>query len=302
MEGDKMSEKSSARESAGLPDYQASVQSDEIDLVGLWLFFWDQRKMFFSSVILIAVVGIVGFKMFYEPKSVSIVHSIIGSHGVVVGGEIVTTLSPDTLAKQIEYVDLPRIASEQEYNQIKSIIMATKAVPIKGTNMVEITSEVPNSAISDVTKFQDQLVEELYSQLKDSWYSSSGDVSGTIYSLNRSVISLRRLMSELDQELRADAESQDSSSQSLRTQPGQRRNYITTELDSLSIDLKYLESALTSPEPRILVRGQVSGKTVGMKSSTAYSLIIVLAFFLAIFIVVGAAFVSKVQDRMAGRG
>ena len=300
MVGNKVTEDASTRESAGLHDYQTMIRDDEIDLVDLWLFFWGRRKLFVSSAILIAMVGIVGFKLFFESKQVQIVHSIIEVQSVVVDGKIVTTLSPDNLAKRINYVDLPRIASEQEYNHIKPIVLATKAAPINKTNMVQITSEVPGSSIGDVTKFQDQLVEEIYSELIGSSYSLSGDISGRIYSLNRSVISLQRVTSDLD--LWPGAETQDAASQSFRDQLDRRKKQITTELDSLSIDLKYIESTMPKVEPRILVKGQISDKTVGMKSSTAYSLIIFLAFFLAIFIVVGATFVAKVQDRMAGRG
>ena len=299
MDGNKTRNQDSGVELAGSPGHRALEQSDEIDLVDLWLFFWDQRKTFLSSALLIAVIGIVGFRLVYEPKS--IVHSIIEAQSAVVGGKIVATLSADTLVKRLEYVDLPRLASQPEYKQIKPVILATKAVPVNGTNMVEITSETPDSAIGDVAKFQGELIEAIRSELEDSPYSLSGDISDRIYSLNRSVISLQRLISELDQELGVGAESQGLSGQSLWNQLDQRKNHMTTELGSLSRDLKYLESALLIVEPRILVRGQVSSKTGGIQSSTAYSLIIVMALFSAIFIVVAAAFVSKVQARMAER-
>ena len=299
MDGNKTRNQDSGVELAGSPGHRALEQSDEIDLVDLWLFFWDQRKTFLSSALLIAVIGIVGFRLVYEPKS--IVHSIIEAQSAVVGGKIVATLSADTLVKRLEYVDLPRLASQPEYKQIKPVILATKAVPVNGTNMVEITSETPDSALSDVAKFQGELIEAIRSELEDSPYSLSGDISDRIYSLNRSVISLQRLISELDRELGVGAESQDLSGQSLWNQLDQRKNHMTTELGSLSRDLEYLESALLIVEPRILVRGQVSSKTGGIQSSTAYSLIIVMALFSAIFIVVAAAFVSKVQARMAER-
>jgi hypothetical protein len=116
------------------------------------------------------------------------------------------------------------------------------------------------------------------------------------------VTSLQKSINAIDREAELTGEPREVSYQLFLNQLRERKSGLSKELDSLSIELNYLESVLPSFEPRILVKGQVSGKTVGMKSSTAYSLIIVLAFFLAIFIVVGAAFVSKVQDRMAGRG
>src|SRR5210317_1398897 len=162
MDGNKTRNQDSGVELAGSPGHRALEQSDEIDLVDLWLFFWDQRKTFPSSALLIAVIGIVGFSLVYEPKS--IVHSIIEAQSVVVDGKIVATLSADTLAKRIEYADLPRLASQPEYKQIKAIILATKAVPVNGTNMVEITSETPDSALSDVAKFQGELIEAIRSE------------------------------------------------------------------------------------------------------------------------------------------
>jgi hypothetical protein len=233
MVGNKVTEDASTRESAGLHDYQTMIRDDEIDLVDLWLFFWSRRKLFVSSTILIAMVGIVVFEMYYGPRQVTMVHSVIGLQNAVVNGKVVSTVTPDALAKRIEYIDLPRIAAEQENNQIKPMILATKAVPIKGTNMVEITSEAPDSAISDVTKFQGQLVEEINLELRGLSYSLSGDISDRMYSLNRSVISLKRLTSELNLGLWPGVEEQDSSSQSFRDQPGQRKKQITTELDSL---------------------------------------------------------------------
>jgi hypothetical protein len=302
MEGNKMAEKTSPRESAGLPDYQVLVQDDEIDLVDLWLFFWDQRKIFFASAILIAVVGVVGFKMFYQPKQVSIVRSIIVVDNKVMGQAVAPVFSSDALAKRIEYVDLPQIASLPKYELIKPYILATKATPVAATNMVEITSEIPGNDAAEVTKFQSQLVEQIYSELSNSSYSLTGDIGSSLVTLKRSVTSLQQWINAISREAELTGEPRDVSYQLFLNQLRERKNGLSKELDSLSMELNYLESALPSFEPRILVKGQVSGKTVGLKSSTAYSLIIILAFFLAISIVVGVAFVSKVQDRMAGSG
>ena len=296
-----MAEKTPARESAGSPDYQVLVQDDEIDLVDLWLFFWDQRKVFFSSAILIAVVGIVGFMMFYQPKQVSIVRSIIVVDNTVMGQAVKPVISLAALAKRIEYVDLPQLASLPEYELIKPYILATKAMPVAAINMVEITSEIPGNDTVEVTKFQSQLVEQIYSELSNSSYSLSGDIGSSLVALKRSVTSLQQSIYAMDREAELTGEPRDVSYQLFLNQLRERKSGLSKELDSLSMELNYLESALPSFEPRILVKGQVSGKTVGIKSSTAYSLIIVLALFLAIFIVVAAAFASKVRARMAER-
>ena len=301
MEKNKMADNKSAGEPAELPDFQALVPNDEIDLVDLWLFFWDQRKIFLFSAILIVVVGIAGFKISYDPKQVSMVRSLIVVDNKVMGQAAEPVLSSAALAKRIEYVNLPQIAALPEYELIKTYILATKATPVEGTNIIQITSEIGGNDTDDLKKFQNQLVEQIYAELENSSYSLSGDIGGSLDLLNRSVTRLRQLIRGLDPEAGLTVESRDVSYQLLLNQLGERNNAVSKELDNLSIELNYLESALRSVEPRILAKGQVSGNTVGIKPSTAYRLIIVLAFFLAIFIVVGVAFISKVQDRMAGR-
>jgi hypothetical protein len=300
-----MAENSPSGETTGRPDYQAQIPDDEIDLVDLWLFFWGKRKVFFSAAILVLVVGIVSFKMFFEPKQVSIVRSLI-----VVDNKVVDTKAvfgarvslPVQLAKHIEYVVLPQMASLPEYELVKPYILATEASPVKETNMVEVTSQVSGNDTDDLVKFQNQLVEQIYAELNNSSYSLSGEISSSLASLNNSAARLQQLISALDREAGLTADPQDVSYQLFLNQLESRKNGLSKELDDLTILLNDLESELTLFEPNIAVKGQVSSKTVGIKPSTAYALIFVLAVFLSIFIVVGAAFVSKVQDRLAGRG
>jgi hypothetical protein len=287
-------------ETAERTDYPAQIPDDEIDLIDLWLFFWGKRKIFFFSAILILVVGIVGFKMFYEQKQVSTVRSLIVLDNKVVGGAPVAFSVQ--LARRIEYVVLPQMALLPEYELVKSYVLATKAIPVAGTNMVEVTNQVSGNDTDDLVKFQSQLVEQIYAELNNSTYSLSGDISSNLASLNNSAARLQQLISALDREAGLTVDPQDVSYQLFLNQLESRKNGLSKELDDLTISLNDLESALTLFEPHIAVKGQVSSKATGIKPGTAYTLIFVLAVFLAIFIVIGAAFVSKVQDRMAGRG
>jgi hypothetical protein len=295
-----MAENSSSGETTGRPDYQAQVPNDEIDLVDLWLFFWGKRKIFSFSVILILVVGIVGFKMFYESKQVSTVRSLIVVDNKAVGGASVSLAVQ--LAQHIEYLVLPQMALLPEYELVKPYILATMATPVEGTNMVEVTNQVPGNDTDDLVKFQSQLVEQIHAELNNSSYSLSGDISSSLASLNNSAARLQQLISALDREAGLTADPQDVSYQLFLNQLEARKEGLSKELDVLTRSLNYLESALTLFKPHIAVKGQVSGKTTGIKPTTAYVLIFVLAIFLAIVIVVGSAFVSKVQDRLAGRG
>ncbi len=296
-----MIENTSARESAGPPEHQVLVQNDEIDLVDLWLFFWGQRKIFFSSTILVVVVGIVGFMMFYEPRQVSMVRSLIEVDDRAMDQAAAPVLSSAALAKRIEYVNLPQLAALPEYELIKPYILETNTIPVEGTDIVQITSEITGNDTVDLKKFQSQLVEQIYTELSNSSYSLSGKFGDRLEMLNRSVTRLRQLIRGLDREAGLITEPRDVSYQLFLNQLGERKIAVSNELDDLSLELSYLESVFRSVEPSILVRAEVSSKTVGIKPSTAYSLIILLAIFLAIFIVVGAAFMSKVQKRMAGR-
>jgi len=302
MKQNNMADNTLVKESAGQPDYPGSLQVDEIDLVDLWLLFWAHRKLFFSSAIMIAVLGIVYFEAIYEPKQVSTVRSIIEIQSNVMDGTMVTILSPVSLAKRIEYVDLPEISLAPEYKTIRPYIMATVANPVGETNIIEIVSVVPESATVDVSKFQTQLVEQIYSENKDSSHPLSEYLADKFVSLNKGVSRMQQLMSELDQELRPVANSQGVSNQSFRNQLDSWKNGLAAELNSLSIDIKYLESVASKFEVRILVRGRVSSGSVVINTSKAYTLTFVLAFVLAIFIVIVVAFASKVKDRMAGRG
>ena len=81
-----------------------------------------------------------------------------------------------------------------------------------------------------------------------------------------------------------------------------RLDTIILEIDEISEELELLEAILLEIKPRVVVVASVSEKVSGMKKSVAYSLIILLAIFLAIFIVVGGAFAARVKERMAGRG
>ena len=57
----------------GEPVYPAGYinqwRDDETDLVDLWIMMWSYRKLFVSSVILIAVIGILCFELFHPSKT-----------------------------------------------------------------------------------------------------------------------------------------------------------------------------------------------------------------------------------------
>ena len=301
-----MTENSSSGQITGRSDYPAQIPDDEIDLVDLWLFFWGKRKLFFVSAILVFVVGIIVFEVFYEPKTdsqVSTVRSLIVLDNKTIGGAP-ASYSVE-LSQHIEYVDLPQMASLPEFELVKPYILATKVTPVAGSNMVKVTSQVPGNDTDDLVKFQSQLVEQIYAKLSNSSYSLSGDISSNLVALNSGVARLQQLISVLDREAGLTGDPQDVSYQLFLNQLESRKNGLSQELDDLTISLNKLESALTLFEPHIALKGQVSSETViakKLKSTTANVLIFVLSLFLALFIVVGAAFVSKVQDRMAGRG
>ena len=106
----------------GEPSYPAGDtnpwQDDEIDLVDLWIVMWSYRKLFLSSVILVAVIGILYFEFAYKakPGSTSTVRSLIEIENIV-DGKRLPVLVPDVLIKRIEFTILPKLSSLSEFEQ-----------------------------------------------------------------------------------------------------------------------------------------------------------------------------------------
>jgi len=281
-------------------EHRISTQSDEIDLVDLFLFFWDRRRLFLSSMMLIAVVGIIGFEVLDQSQSVSTVQSVVEVRRSAKGTSVVT---PKALARRIVYVDLPQLSSAPEYDSIRSHILATTSEAIAHTNMVEITSVVSNSDPVDIVKFHERLIERISADVTFPSIPVAEEISHQLDVLKESIARLQQMIIKRGQQVGTGAKKQDRSSRVFLRQIEFQGNHLKNIQNSLFPKFRHLVSGLSNNEFRVLVRGRVSTESIeGVKASTAYVLIIVFAVFAAVLIIAVRAFVQKVMERMAGRG
>jgi hypothetical protein len=280
--------------------YTNPLQDDEIDLVDLWIVMWSYRKLFLSSVILVAVVGILCFELAYDPKSMSTVHSILEIESFIDDGKRISIVDPDVLIKRIEYSKLPRFSSLGEFEQIKPLIMATSISRIKkGSGIVEIVTKVPAGEIADSSRFHGQLVDEILLELKESAELIKVGIQDNLFSAKRSIVNLRGLIIALEQDLPDGTDSQVASNQSLQDEITLRKANIQSEIDILTERVKYLELSLSNTGSLVLLKAGVSGNPTGVAKPVAYSIILMLSLFLALFLTMGVIFARKVKERMA---
>jgi len=303
MESNDTLENKPARETIRIYDYDVADRSDETDLVDLWIFFWKRKSLFLSSVILVSIVGIVCFEMLYVPKRISTVRSLVEVSEISVERLEPTNAYSAALARRITFADLPGYALEKEFESIAPYVMSSSINAIEGTNLIEILTNVPSGAVAEVSIFHDRFTTQIVADLKSSPYASNGSLrEELLVSVNDGVRRLRNQLNGFYRGLRHDDDMQTLSKQADSAARNIRLDTIILEIDEISEELELLEAILLEIKPRVVVVASVSEKVSGMKKSVAYSLIILLAIFLAIFIVVGGAFAARVKERMAGRG
>ena len=286
---------------AGSSEFDTSRHSDEIDLIDLWIFFWNRRKVFASSVILIAILGIVCFELVYVPKEISSVHSMIEVHEGLPNQANAVIAFTGMLARRMNIVDLPRHASAQEFDAVRSYVLSSSVGAIPGTSFIEIVTNTPAGSIDGVVKFHRSLLAQIVTKLENTPFHLNDDLENKSESINRGVIRLRSLMRDLDDLLRRDDNTQLFSSPSIQDDVNTRLTLLTAQIDELSQSVSTLDLGQQKVHPRVLAAASVSQKTAGLKKSVAYVLICLLAVFLAIIIIVGSTFAAKVKERMSVR-
>ncbi len=201
--------------------YANPWRDDEIDLVDLWIVMWSYRKLFLSSGILVAVIGILCFELLYNPKPASTVtvRSVIEIESIIADGRRISVVDTDVLIKRIELAMLPRISSLSQFEQIKPHIMATKVFPIsKNSNIVEIVSQVAAENRIDLSLFHGLLVDEVIQELKKSTELLTAGVRDTLISVKSRIVNLEGLIIALEQGLLDEVNSQVTSDQSFQNE------------------------------------------------------------------------------------
>jgi hypothetical protein len=278
--------------------YETPRRDDEIDLVDLWIFFWDRRKLFLISAMLVALVGIASFELLYAPKRLSTVRSLIETRDIPVETGATPREYSAAFAKRLEIVNLPRFASLEEFNRIKPYIIASDISAIEDTNFIEIVTEAPANVVAEVSRFHNELTGQVVSEIES---APDSQLYIRVSSINRGIEGLRSQLVDLKQELRSDSASKTLAGQPIRDKISTRLEIMSERLDDVSDNLAVLNLSFQDFNPRVLVDASVTEKSTGIKKSVAYSLIVMLAIFLSIFVVVGSAFVARVRERMASR-
>jgi hypothetical protein len=300
IENKDLPENRSTREAVRI--YDVDDRSDEIDLVDLWIFFWKRKSLFLSSAILVTIVGIVSFEMLYAPKQSSTVRSLVEVSEISVGSFNATNAYSAAVARRIAFVDLPGYASEKQFEDISSYVLSTTVSEIQGTSLIEILTNAPAETVTEVSRFHDRITSQMISNLNNSPYVLEGSLREQLVALDNGVRRLKILLNDFSPGIRRDDDALSLSKQAGSTSADMRLDTIMLEIDGISAKLKSMEANLPTINPRVVVVGSVSEKVSGIKKSTAYALIILLALFLALLVVAGSAFAARVKERMAVRG
>ena len=289
-----------------LAGYIYQGREDQIDLVDLWIVMWAYRKLILSSLVLVAVIGILCFELFYNVKPASKVKPASTVRSVIEIETIkrIPIVDPDVLIKRIEFTMLPRISSLSEFAANKRLIMTTSASRISnGSNIVVIANKIPDGKVADISRFHDQLVEDILQELKESAVLLTANVHDAIFKARKRIIVLDGSKINLERELLAKANSQDRKHQERVDELTLRKTNIQSEIDLLTQRIEYLELQLLNTGSRVLLKAQVLEKPLSSSNRTlAYSVIVMISIFFAALLTMGVIFARKVKERMAAEG
>ena len=280
-----------------LAGYVEQRPEDEIDLVDLWIVMWSHRKLFLSSAILVVVIGILCFELFYSPKSISTVRSIIEIESIILDGNRISILDPGVLTKRIEIAKLPRFSSLSEFQQIKPSILTTTASP--GSNIVEIGSKLPTGDMVDLSRFHGQLVDEILMELNASAQLLKAGIQESLFSVKSRIVSLKGMLITLEQGSSDGVNSGETSNRLKQEEIALRRSNFESEIEILTERMKYLETTLSKTGSRVLLKAGVQENSKGLAKPVAYTMILILSLILALFVTMGVIFARKVKERMA---
>jgi len=295
---DTATEKIPARKRVSSYGDEPSYRDDEIDLVDLWIFFWDRRKLFLISAMLVVIVGITGFELLYTPKRVAAVRSLMETRDIAVDTRASAPAYLAAYIQRLKIVDLPRLASAKEFSRVRPYLLASSIIVMNGTEFIEVVTNAPASAAADVSRFHNELTAHMASEIQSPVYSK---LYVRVASANREMELLRAKLIALQQEVTSETAAQTSSSYPKQNDISKKLGSMMVQIDGISKDLDVVTRSFQHFTPRVLIAASVAEKSTGIKKSTAYTLIVLLAMFLGIFVVIGDSFVARVRERMESR-
>ena len=287
--------------------YVQPSESDEIDLVDLWITLSRHKKSFLTSALLLMAIGVLFVTLFYQEKY--LLRSIIEIESVRIYDRPMQIDTPESIINRFEVAILPELVKSNLDNPVSGLLAATKASNPKDSKLVVIENKVPLSQQEIFTGFHDQLISEIFSDL-DRKVSFAKNKLRTEIALNNNKIEEIRVNTKiLDQELeerssiiRQTSESPELLLRSLENEIAFKKQVIEKEIELLSSRVNQLLYELKHSGPRVLKRGSLAIKPSGLSRIGAYLLVIVGSLFLAFFVTVGVIFLQKVKQRRASEG
>jgi hypothetical protein len=122
-----------------------------------------------------------------------------------------------------------------------------------------------------------------------------------VASINHGIERLRVQLNALRQGFPSEAATQAASSVPIQDYIDTKVESMLTQIEGMTEDLDVVTGSFQGFTPRVLVMASVTEKSTGIKKSTAYTLIFLVAIFLGIFVVIGSSFAARVRERMASR-
>ena len=224
----------------------ALMREDELDLIDIGLFFWDRKKLFLAAFVLVAVGGLIVFKVLFAPQQVTHVRSQILLDSQVMTHAVMPALAPNVIANRIRHVNLIEISRLPEFDSIKAAVIATVIVPVPGTYVLEFSNQVMSDDAAVFEQFHHALMNRVYADLSNSSLSISGNIGGTLHLLGNRVTSLQQLINTLDAEIKRGTEinTSEADAGSLSSSVEMFRTASSNQLDEMSIHLDSLKSSL----------------------------------------------------------
>ena len=171
-----------------------------------------------------------------------------------------------------------------------------------GSSLVEIVSATPNGDVVDISRFHDQLVNDILLELEKSAALLPDDVHDAIFSAKSKILELKELIYTLEQELFNRANSQVTSDQPIQVDIALRKVNIQSEIDLLTKRIQFLESKSSNTGSLVLHKAGVSSDSTRSRLAkpAVYSMILMLSVFLGLFLTMCVIFARKVKERIAG--
>ena len=301
MDADTNSRDKTATETAVGQDIDNAVRHSETDLVDLWILFWDRRILFIVVTVLALVLGFAAFKIAYKPKQVATISSLVQTQEIPVGQIVAAYAYTAALARRTKMVELPRLASAEEFSAIRPYVLSTSVSEIQKSNLIEIVTHAPPGLTEEVSRFHQHLTVAMIDEINLTSRNLVDQTDAYFLSIRDDMDQVLALFYGLESQLQQTDTGVEQANTAAVGEVQAVLERIRLEFDNISEGIKMLRSGIMSLNPRALVTAKVVQRSVGVRAKLAYVVIVSFSLFLGIFVVVGSSFLAKVRQRKAAR-